>query len=82
MKLYAATLFEPRRLHMLVGRVLGMRVRRLRQLFTLERRNRRLVAVNKTFENMSGRIVYIWPALDVDTGEILAAYASRGQVYA
>ncbi|MEM2051005.1 MAG: hypothetical protein QXZ11_07800 [Thermoproteota archaeon] len=59
-----------------------MRVRRLRQLFTLERRNRSLVAVNKTFENMSGRIVYIWPALDVDTGEILAAYASRGQVYA
>ncbi|MEM4374695.1 MAG: DDE-type integrase/transposase/recombinase [Nitrososphaerota archaeon] len=30
-------------------------------------------------EKVLGRIVYVWSAIDVDAGEIIAVYASRGR---
>ncbi|MEM0482558.1 MAG: hypothetical protein QXM16_06715 [Nitrososphaerota archaeon] len=54
-------------------------VHRLRQLFTPERRCRRLVAVNETVEKFSGQTVYIWSAVDVDSGGLLALEASYGR---
>ncbi|MCR8487364.1 MAG: DDE-type integrase/transposase/recombinase, partial [Crenarchaeota archaeon] len=54
-------------------------VHRLGQLFTPERRRRRLVAVDETVEKASGQTVYLWSAIDIDTGEIIAVYASRGR---
>ncbi|MEM2613026.1 MAG: DDE-type integrase/transposase/recombinase [Nitrososphaerota archaeon] len=52
---------------------------RLMRIFKPERRRRRIVAVDETVEKVSGRIVYLWSAIDVDTGEIIALYASRGR---
>ncbi|MEM2041538.1 MAG: DDE-type integrase/transposase/recombinase, partial [Nitrososphaerota archaeon] len=54
-------------------------VHRLGQLFTPERKCRRLVAVDETVEKASGQTVHLWSAVDVDTGEIIAVYASRGR---
>jgi len=50
---------------------------RLMRVFKPERRCRRIVAVDETVEKVSGRIVYLWSAVDVDKGEIIALYASR-----
>ncbi|MEM0440353.1 MAG: DDE-type integrase/transposase/recombinase [Candidatus Caldarchaeum sp.] len=52
---------------------------RLMRVFKPERRRRRIVAVDETVEKVSGRIVYLWSAIDVDTGEIIALYVSRGR---
>lgn len=46
----------------------------LRSLFKPDRRPRRLVAVDETVEKVLGRIAYLWSAVDVDTGEIIAVY--------
>jgi transposase-like protein len=48
-------------------------------LFRPSKRVRRLVAVDETVLKINGRICYLWAAIDVDTGEILALYASRGR---
>jgi transposase-like protein len=48
-------------------------------LFRPSKRVRRLVAVDETVLKTNGRICYLWAAIDVDTGEILALYASRGR---
>jgi transposase-like protein len=48
-------------------------------LFKLSKRVRRLVAVDETVLKIKGRICYLWAAINVDTGEILAVYASRGR---
>jgi transposase-like protein len=48
-------------------------------LFKPSRRVRRLVAVDETVLKVNGQICYLWAAIDVDTNEILAIYASRGR---
>jgi transposase-like protein len=48
-------------------------------LFRPSRRVRRLVAVDETVLKVNGQICYLWAAIDVDTNEILAIYASRGR---
>jgi transposase-like protein len=48
-------------------------------LFRPSKRVRRLVAVDETVLKINGRICYLWAAIDVDTNEILALYASRGR---
>jgi len=48
-------------------------------LFKPSKRARRLVTVDETVLKVNGLICYLWAAIDVDTGEILALYASRGR---
>jgi transposase-like protein len=48
-------------------------------LFKPSKRARRLVAVDETVLKVNSRICYLWAAIDVDTGEILALQASRGR---
>ncbi|MEM2238350.1 MAG: DDE-type integrase/transposase/recombinase, partial [Candidatus Caldarchaeum sp.] len=47
--------------------------------FNSMRKPRRLVAVDETVEKRLGEWVYVWSAVDVDAGEIIAVYASRGR---
>ncbi|MEM4282816.1 MAG: DDE-type integrase/transposase/recombinase, partial [Candidatus Woesearchaeota archaeon] len=47
--------------------------------FNPMRKPRRLVAVDETVEKRLGEWVYVWSAIDVDAGEIIAVYASRGR---
>jgi transposase-like protein len=54
-------------------------VHRFSSLFSPSRRVRRLVAVDETVLKVKGQICYLWAAIDVDTNEILAVYASRGR---
>jgi len=54
-------------------------VHRFSYLFRLFRRVRRLVAVDETVLKVNGQICYLWAAIDVDTNEVLAVYASRGE---
>jgi transposase-like protein len=53
-------------------------VHRFSSLFKPSKRARRLVAVDETVLKINGLICYLWAAIDVDTNEILAVYASRG----
>jgi transposase-like protein len=48
-------------------------------LFRPSKRVRRLVAVDETVLKVNGQTCYLWAAIDVDTNEILALYASRGR---
>jgi transposase-like protein len=48
-------------------------------LFRPSRRVRRLAAVDETVLKVNGQTCYLWAAIDVDTNEILALYASRGR---
>jgi putative transposase len=54
-------------------------VHRFSYLFRPFRRVRRLVAVDETVLKVNGQICYLWAAIDVDTNEVLAVYASRGR---
>jgi putative transposase len=45
----------------------------------VERRFRGSVAVDETVVKIHGLRAYIWSAVDVDSGEILAIHASRGR---
>jgi putative transposase len=54
-------------------------VHRFSSLFRTSRRVRRLVAVDETVLKINGQTCYLWAAIDVDTDEILALYASRGR---
>jgi putative transposase len=54
-------------------------VHRFSSLFRPSRRVRRLVAVDETVLKVSGQTCYLWAAIDVDTNEVLAVYASRGR---
>jgi transposase-like protein len=54
-------------------------VHRFSLLFKPSKRARRLVAVDETVLKINGLICYLWAAIDVDTNEILAVYASRGR---
>jgi transposase-like protein len=40
---------------------------------------RGLVAVDETVLKVGGQTCYLWAAIDVDTNEVLAVYASRGR---
>ena len=48
-------------------------------MFKPSKRVRRLVAVDETILKVNGQTCYLWAAIDVDTNEILAVYASRGR---
>ena len=48
-------------------------------LFKPSKRVRRLVAVDETVLKINGQTCYLWAAIDVDTNEISALYASRGR---
>ena len=48
-------------------------------LFKPSKRVRRLVAVDETVLKINGQTCYLWAAIDIDTNEILAVYASRGR---
>jgi len=52
---------------------------RFSKLFSVERRFRDAVAVDETVVKMHGLRAYVWSAVDVDSGEILAVYASRSR---
>jgi transposase-like protein len=54
-------------------------VHRFSSLFRPSNRDRRLVAVDETVLKVNGQTCYLWAAIDVDTNEILALYASRGR---
>jgi transposase-like protein len=54
-------------------------VHRFSSLFIPSRRVRSLVAVDETVLKVKGQICYLWAAIDVDTNEILALYASKGR---
>jgi putative transposase len=53
-------------------------VHRFSSIFRPPRRVRRLVAVDEAVLKVSGQTCYLWAAIDVDTDEVLAVYASRG----
>ncbi len=50
---------------------------RLRTLSRAWKRRRRLVAVDEAVVKRFGHPEYVWAAVDVDSGEILDAYARR-----
>jgi len=52
---------------------------RFSKLFSVGRRFRYYVAVDETVVKMHGLRAYVWSAVDVDSGEILAIYASRSR---
>jgi transposase-like protein len=52
---------------------------RFSKIFSVERRFRYYVAVDETVVKMHGLRAYVWSAVDVDSGEILAVYASRSR---
>jgi putative transposase len=52
---------------------------RFSKLFSVGRRFRYYVAVDETVVKMHGLRAYVWSAVDVDSGEILAVYASRSR---
>jgi transposase-like protein len=52
---------------------------RFSKLFSVERRFRNTIAVDETVVKMHGLRAYVWSAVDVDSGEILAIYASRSR---
>jgi putative transposase len=54
-------------------------VHRFSSSFKPSKRARRLVAVDETVLKVNGQTCYLWAAIDVDTGEILALHASRGR---
>jgi putative transposase len=54
-------------------------VHRFSSSFKPSKRARRLVAEDETVLKVNGQTCYLWAAIDVDTNEILAVYASRGR---
>jgi transposase-like protein len=54
-------------------------VHRFSSSFKPSKRARRLVTVDETVLKNNGQTCYLWAAIDVDTNEIFAVYASRGR---
>jgi transposase-like protein len=52
---------------------------RFSRLFSVEKKFRNTIAVDETVVKIHGLRAYVWSAVDVDSGEILAVYASRGR---
>jgi transposase-like protein len=44
-----------------------------------KRARRRVAIIDETILKVKGQTCYLWAAIDVDTNEILAVYASRGR---
>jgi transposase-like protein len=61
---------------MFLGRVLE---HRFSKIFSLGKKFRNTIAVDETVVKMYGLRAYVWSAVDVDSGEILAVYASRSR---
>ena len=61
---------------MLPGESVRRWLHRFSSIFSVEERFRYAVAVDETVVKIHGFRVYIWSAVDVDSGEILAIYAS------
>jgi len=51
-------------------------VHRFSKVFSVEKEFRNAIAVDETVVKMHGLGAYVWSAVDVDSGEILAEYAS------
>jgi transposase-like protein len=49
------------------------------KIFSVGKKFRNTIAVDETVVKMHGLNAYVWSAVDVDSGEILAIYASRGR---
>jgi transposase-like protein len=49
------------------------------KIFSVEKKFRNTIAVDETVVKMHGLRAYVWSAVDVDSGEILAIYASRSR---
>jgi transposase-like protein len=49
------------------------------KIFSVEKKFRNTIAVDETVVKMHGLRAYVWSAVDVDSGEILAVYASRSR---
>jgi transposase-like protein len=52
---------------------------RFSRVFSVGRRFRNAVALDETVVRLHGLRAYVWSAVDVDSGEILAVYASWGR---
>jgi len=52
---------------------------RFSRLFPVEKKFRNTIAIDETVVKMHGLSAYVWSAVDVDSGEILAVYASRSR---
>jgi transposase-like protein len=52
---------------------------RFSKIFSVEKKFRNTIAVDETVVKIHGLRAYVWSAVDVDSGEILAIYASRGR---
>ena len=64
--------------HRSIQESIRMWIHRFSSLFRPFRRVRRLVAVDEAVLKVSGQTCYLWVEIDVDTDEVLAVYASRG----
>jgi putative transposase len=49
------------------------------RLFSVEKKFRNTIAVDETVVKIHGLRAYVWSAVEVDSGEILAIYAPRGR---
>jgi putative transposase len=49
------------------------------KLFSVGKKFRNTIAIDETVVKMYGLRAYVWSAVDVDSGEILAVYASRSR---
>jgi transposase-like protein len=61
------------------GESVKKRFHRFSRIFSIEKKFRNTIAVNETVVKMHSLRVYVWSAVDVDSGEVLAVYASRGR---
>jgi putative transposase len=52
---------------------------RFSRIFSVDKKFRNAVAVDETVVKMHGLRAYVWSAVDVDSGEVLAVYASRSR---
>ncbi len=52
---------------------------RARDLFQVEARQRRAIAVDETKIHVQGRWLYLWSVIDVDSWEVLYTWVSHGR---
>ncbi len=52
---------------------------RARDLFQVEARQRRAIAVDETRIKVQGRWLYLWSVIDVDSWEVLHTWVSQGR---
>jgi len=64
---------------MLPGESVRRWFHRFSSIFSVEERFRRAVALDETVVKLHGLRVYVWSAVDVDSGELLALEASYGR---